>query len=71
VIAGAQTYDEPYKEALIGADLTIQVKAYKNQWEKDTEKEGYEENRITGRELVSTQEFTINAQGRLVSTQPL
>jgi hypothetical protein len=69
VIAGAKTFAEPYKEVTIQNNLQFEIQEYKNEWEKDIEKEGFEDNKIISRQLTGTQKYVINANGKIISLQ--
>ncbi len=69
VVGGAKTFDDNYKEFTAQAKDRFQIQEYKNTYEKSTDENGYEDNRITARSLVSTKQFAITAEGKFVTAQ--
>lgn len=63
-IAGSVALDSAFKECSFISNKEFEVKEYKNIYEKDTEKEGYEDNRIIRRDLLATYKYTIDSTGR-------
>jgi tetratricopeptide (TPR) repeat protein len=66
LVAGAKTFDAPYREARFSNEGEIEIKLYKLAFAKDPEKEGYEENSITGRELLETQLMRADSSGKFI-----
>lgn len=64
MIAGAVALDSAFKECTFASKQEVEVKEYKNIYEKDTEKEGYENNPIVRRDLLTTYKYTIDSTGK-------
>ena len=63
-VGGQKTFTDNFKTLVLKENLSLEVKDYKNIYEKDPVKNGYEENKITRSELVSTKYYKINAKGK-------
>lgn len=66
IIAGHIALDSAFKECSFVSDREFEVKEYKNIYEKDTEKEGYENNPIVKRDLLNTYKYSIDSTGRFI-----
>jgi hypothetical protein len=69
VVGGAKTFDETYKVFTAKGSRQFQVEEYKNTYEKSTDENGYENNKIVSRQLVTTKQFAVDATGKFVSPQ--
>lgn len=69
MIAGCHTLDEPFKECSFASNHEFEVKEYKNIFEKDTETEGYDNNRIVKRDLINTYKYNIDSTGKFIALQ--
>jgi hypothetical protein len=69
IIGGSKTYDDNYKEFTAQSNNRFQIQEYKNAYEKSTDENGFENNKVISRELVATYQYAINAKGKFVTTQ--
>lgn len=69
VVGGAKNFDENYKEFTAQSGNRFQIKEYKNAYEKSTDENGYENNRVVSRSLVATQQFAIDGSGKFITAQ--
>ncbi|HYO21924.1 MAG TPA: hypothetical protein VER36_05935 [Flavisolibacter sp.] len=69
IVGGAKNYDDNYKEFTAQANNRFQIQEYKNTYEKSTDENGYENNKVISRSLVTTHQYAINAAGKFVSSQ--
>jgi tetratricopeptide (TPR) repeat protein len=65
VVAGSKAFDMPYLEVKFKTATEFQVQEYINQYAKSTENDGYDNNPIVQRQLKSTQDFEIDAAGKI------
>lgn len=65
IIAGAETFDEEYKEAVIKSFHDIQINAYKNSYKLDPKEEGYGDNPVVSRELIKSYVLKIGQDGKI------
>ena len=63
-VGGQKTFTDNFKDLLLKQNLTMEVKEFKNIYEKDPSKDGYENNKVTKSELVTTSYYRINAKGK-------
>ena len=63
-VGGQKTFTDNFKDLLLKQNLTMEVKEFKNIYEKDTEKDGYENNKVVKSELLTTAYYRINAKGK-------
>ena len=66
VVGGAKNYDENYKEFVAQSSNKFLIQEYKNTYEKSTDEDGFENNRIVSRSLIGTKQFAIDASGKFV-----
>ena len=66
IVGGARTFDENYKVFTAKSNNRFQIEEYKNTYEKSTNENGYENNRIVSRQLLETKQFAIDASGKFV-----
>lgn len=69
IVGGAKNYEDNYREFIAQSNNRFQIQEYKNTYEKSTEEEGYDNNKVVGRSLVATRQFAINANGKFVTGQ--
>ena len=69
VVGGAKNFDDNYKEFIAQSNNRFQIQEYKNVYEKSTNEYGFENNKVISRSLVATQQFAIDAKGKIISTQ--
>jgi hypothetical protein len=69
IVGGAKNFDDNYKEFTAQNNNRFQITEYKNTYEKSTDENGYEDNRIIGRSLVATHQYAIDAAGKFVTTR--
>ncbi len=69
IVGGAKTYDEAYKEFTAQTANRFQIEEYKNTYEKSTDENGYENNKVVSRSLTSTKQYAIDANGKFVTAQ--
>jgi len=70
-VAGYPYYDQNIKAFKITDANSFEVKEYATVWEKDVNEAGYEDNKPVKRDLVSTNKYRINSNGRFVSGKPV
>lgn len=66
IIAGHLALDSAFKECSFINNSEFEIKEYKNIYKKDTEKEGYENNPIVKRDLLTTYKYSIDSVGRFI-----
>lgn len=71
VMAGYPYFDQNLKSFKISDNANFEVKEYTTQWEKDVEEFGYDENKITKTELVSSTKYRISSTGKFDEYKPL
>ena len=69
VVGGAKTFEENYKEFSAQNNNRFQVQEYKNTYEKSTDEEGYQNNKVVNRSLIATHQYAIDANGKFVTMQ--
>ena len=69
VVGGAKTFDESYKLFTAKTARQFKIEDYKNTYERSTDENGYENNKIISRKLLTTKQFVISADGKFVSAQ--
>jgi len=69
VVGGAKTFDDNYKEFTAQSNNRFQVQEYKNTYEKSTDENGFENNKVINRSLVATHQYAIDASGKFVTAQ--
>ncbi|NTS40915.1 tetratricopeptide repeat protein [Flavisolibacter sp. BT320] len=69
IVSGAKTFDENHKVFTAKNKTSFQVDEYRNEYEKDSEEYGYEENKIVSRVLVATKQFQVDASGKFIAAQ--
>ena len=69
IAGGAKNYDDNYKEFTAQSNNRFQIQEYKNVYEKNTDENGYEDNKVVSRSLIGTRQFAINANGKFVTGQ--
>ena len=63
-VGGQKTFTDNFKDLLIKQNLSLEIKEFKNIYEKDPAKDGYENNKVTKSELLTTSYYRINAKGK-------
>jgi hypothetical protein len=69
IVSGAKTYDENSKDFIAQSANRFQIQEFKNTYEKSTDENGFENNKIISRALVATYHYAIDANGKFVTTQ--
>jgi tetratricopeptide (TPR) repeat protein len=69
IAGGAKTFDENYKEFTAQSNNRFQIQEYKNTYEKSTDENGFENNKVVARSLVGTKQYAIDASGKFVTAQ--
>ncbi|HVF81353.1 MAG TPA: hypothetical protein VM884_05445 [Flavisolibacter sp.] len=69
IVSGAKTYDDNYKDFTAQSSNRFRIEEYKNTYEKSTDENGFENNKVISRTLVATHQYAIDANGRFVTTQ--
>ena len=64
IVGGQKTFTDNFKDLLVKPNLTMEIKEFKNIYEKDPAKDGYENNKVTKSELLATSYYRINAKGK-------
>lgn len=68
IVGGAKTFDDNYKEFIAQANNRFQIQEYKNTYEKSTDENGYENNKVVSRLLAATHQYAIDANGKFITT---
>ncbi len=66
IVAGTKTFTGLFNVLSMASAQAFQIQAYKNIYQKDIEKEGFDDNPVIKRELVSTTAYTIDSTGRFI-----
>ena len=66
MIAGAKTFTDLYKVFNMPTSREFNIQEYKNTYEKNTDKDGFEDNPVIKRDLVKTTSYTIDSTGRFM-----
>ena len=69
IVGGAKNFDDHYKEFTAQSNNRFQIQEYKNTYEKSTDENGYEDNKVISRSLVATHQFAIDGNGKFVTSQ--
>jgi hypothetical protein len=64
VVGGAKTFDENFKEFTAQSNNKFEIQEYKNTYEKNTDENGYENNKVVSRSLIGTKHFQVSADGK-------
>jgi hypothetical protein len=67
ILAGNLVYDKPFLVASLQQNGSFEIKEFANVFEKDTEKNGYENNKIVKSNLLKTTNYKINDKGMFVA----
>lgn len=65
VIAGAASFDQLYREAVVTAKDRVEVKTYQLVYEKDVKENGFDNNPVISREQTGSLEYRIDADGKI------
>lgn len=68
-VGGQKSFTDNFKTLSLKENLTMEVKSFKNIYEKDPEKDGYEKNKVIKSDLVSTNYYKINSKGKFERTE--
>ena len=63
-VGGQKTFTDNFKDLSLKQNLTLEIKEFKNIYEKDPAKDGYENNKVTKSELQAISYYRINAKGK-------
>lgn len=63
-VAGQKTFTDNFKNLVLKPNLTLEIKDFKNIYERDPSKDGYENNKVVKSELLTTSYYRINAKGK-------
>jgi len=69
--AGMTEYDGYLREGYIRPDMTVEVKEYLPEWEKNPDEHGYDDNKIKSKDLMNTLTYRIDAKGKIVEAKGL
>jgi tetratricopeptide (TPR) repeat protein len=69
IVGGAKNFDENVKVFTAKSNNRFQIEEYQNTYEKSTDENGYENNKVVSRQLVGTKQFAIDAAGKFVAAQ--
>jgi len=64
LVGGQKNFTDNFRNLMVKPNLTMEIKEFKNVYEKDPSKDGYENNKVTKSELVTTSFYRINAKGK-------
>lgn len=67
VVGGAKNFTDNYKEFTAQSVNRFQVQEYANTYEKNTDENGFEDNKVVSRSLIGTKQYTIDATGKFVA----
>lgn len=71
-IGGMEYYSDSLRTAVIKEDMSVEVKYFEQQWEKNPDEYGYEgENKRTGLKQLVAKNFIVDARGNIKETQKL
>lgn len=63
-VGGQKTFTDNFKNLLLKENLTLEIREFKNVYEKDPGKDGYENNKVIKSELLTTAYYKINNKGK-------
>jgi len=63
-VGGQKNFTDNFKTLVLKENLTLEVKDFKNIYEKDPGKNGYEDNKVTKSELLTTKYYRITLKGK-------
>lgn len=63
-VGGQKTFTDNFKDLMVKQNLTMEIKEFKNMYEKDPVKDGYENNKVIKSNLLATSYYRINAKGK-------
>jgi hypothetical protein len=63
-VGGQKTFTDNFKNVTLKENLSLEIKEFKNVYEKDPSKDGYENNKVVKSELLTTAYYRINAKGK-------
>jgi tetratricopeptide (TPR) repeat protein len=66
LIGGQKKLDEPFRVATIQENGSIQIGLFKQVYEKDPEKEGYQDNQLLESKEIGKEDYSITADGHFV-----
>jgi tetratricopeptide (TPR) repeat protein len=69
IVGGAKNFDDNYKEFSAQSNDRFHIQEYKNTYEKSTDENGYEDNKVISRTLVATHQYAIDGNGKFVTSQ--
>jgi len=64
-IAGMEYYSDSLRTAKVNADMSVEIKYFTQEWEKNPDEYGYEENKRTGLTEVASKVFRLDANGNI------
>ncbi len=63
-VGGQKTFTDNFKDLVVKPNLSMEIKEFRNIYEKDPDKDGYENNKVVKSNLLTTSYFRINAKGK-------
>ena len=70
-VAGLEYYSDSLRTAVIKEDASVEVKYFTQEWEKNPDDYGYDNNKRTALNQVATKNFKIDATGHIKETQKM
>ncbi len=71
-VGGMEYYSDSLRTAVVNKDMSVEVKYFIQEWEKNPDEYGYEgDNKRTGLNQVAARNFKIDAKGNIKETQKL
>lgn len=70
-VGGQRIFTDNFKNLLLKENLNLEIKEFKNIYERDPSKNGYENNKVAKSELVTTSYFKISSKGKFEKAEQL
>lgn len=70
-VGGQRIFTDNFKNLLLKENLNLEIKEFKNIYERDPSKDGYENNKVVKSELVTTSYFKISSIGKFEKAEQL
>lgn len=67
-VGGQKSFTDNFKTLALKENLSMEIKSFKNVYEKDPDKDGYENNKVIKSDLVTTNYYKLNAKGKFEKT---
>jgi len=70
-VGGQKTFTDNFKALVLKENLNFEIKDFKNVYEKDPDKGGFENNKVVKSDLLTTNYYRISAKGKFEKTDAL